>query len=569
MPEISFFDSINRPELKEKITPQSPWAYFSLEAGLPGLSLSGGLGILAGDTYLQAKLAKIPFILVTLLYPVGWETRLDYFYQAEHYFSNNPLEQNFSHALSLQIRANDIDVPLDVFVRREESAMIVGLYDPGLRELYADSTTSQHRMFQEAVLGFGGFKALQKLDYTPRILHLNEAATVFVALASVDALITSGIPFDEALDKVRKQSIFTNHTLLSSAVASFSEEYYERYILVNIYSDPLKKWLRDLLKKKKGTLRRTSIAIRLCANLNGVSKLHSKIATEDIKKEEEGVQFIPVTNGIYLTRWTHQDFLKLYHETQILSEYDCLNNKYLDMVSSWTEDELLSIKKKAKRELVSYLTKRVDQNGNPIHISQHAKFAVWAKRFSGYKRPDMIFANIDRLLRLIQKEDLYILLAGSVHPGDVVQKQQLKSILSAVDANPVLAEKVFYIQRYDIELASYLSKGADIWLNLPEVGKEACGTSWMKAVANLAILISTKDGGVADLPDDSYLQVCEGSYNEEVECLYNHLEKACKILNNPIPWREFVIKQLKESLSVLSAGRMIEDYLNLVYRHKF
>jgi len=77
--------------------------------------------------------------------------------------------------------------------------------------------------------------------------------------------------------------------------------------------------------------------------------------------------------------------------------------------------------------------------------------------------------------------------------------QKLLEVLKLIDNDPVLKERVHYIQDYDEELGRALAIGSDASINIPIVGLEACGTSWEKDVANLKLLISTSDGGVADV----------------------------------------------------------------------
>jgi starch phosphorylase len=128
-----------------------------------------------------------------------------------------------------------------------------------------------------------------------------------------------------------------------------------------------------------------------------------------------------------------------------------------------------------------------------------------------------------------------------------------------------LKERVHYLPDYDEELGLGLSLGANASINTPIVGLEACGTSWMKDIANLGLLISTHDGGVADMPSDNYLTV-EGK-NEEEECknLYKQMEVAAKAWKNDFDLEYWVHRQLIAYLDVISGSRMMRDYLNYLF----
>ena len=64
----SFFERIGRPELKEKLTPKTPWAYFTMELYGSGIRGGGGLGILAADTLEIKKKEGIPSVFITPFY---------------------------------------------------------------------------------------------------------------------------------------------------------------------------------------------------------------------------------------------------------------------------------------------------------------------------------------------------------------------------------------------------------------------------------------------------------------------------------------------------------------------
>ena len=137
--------------------------------------------------------------------------------------------------------------------------------------------------------------------------------------------------------------------------------------------------------------------------------------------------------------------------------------------------------------------------------------------------------------------------------------------LHLIDQHPILRERVHYLPDYDEELGLGLSLGANSSINTPIVGLEACGTSWMKDVANMGLLISTHDGGVADAPAESYLTIDGKTEEQETEELYKQMEVAAKAWQSDSDLEYWVHTQLKAYLGICSGSRMMRDYLNYLF----
>ena len=168
------------------------------------------------------------------------------------------------------------------------------------------------------------------------------------------------------------------------------------------------------------------------------------------------------------------------------------------------------------------------------------------------------------LFRSISHNAHYIL-AGKVHQGDSVMYQRLIDILKLIDKDPVLRERVHYIQDYDEELGRALAVGSDIAINVPMIGLEACGTSWEKDIANLKLLISTSDGGVADVKPIACLEVTGHNYEDEVKSLYVNMYKAATIIGNDTMLLRHIHRQLNAYLPIISGARMLKDYLKFLF----
>ena len=143
---------------------------------------------------------------------------------------------------------------------------------------------------------------------------------------------------------------------------------------------------------------------------------------------------------------------------------------------------------------------------------------------------------------------------------------RLHKLLDIVDQNRVLRERVHYMPDYDEELGRALSIGANASINTPIVGLEACGTSWMKDIANLGLLISTHDGGVADASVDSYINVSGRTEDEEILSLYRGIEEAATAWQNDFDLEYLVKTQLIAYLPIISGTRMLKDYLDYLFQ---
>lgn len=564
--EKHFFDAIGRPDLKEIITPLCPWAYFSMEIGLPNFSFAGGLGILAGDTFLQAAKLDIPFVGVTLFYPTYWNQHVSDFSLTEKFSKTNPEIFNFTKETEILLLVNNDRVYLDVYSKEMNKKKIIALFEPGLAGLYHGDNGSEHRIYQETVLGFGGYIALRKMGFTPSIFHLNESSTVFAAIAHLDDLCANGLDFDKAYDAVRNKTILTNHTLVKDAIAYFPKDFFEHYAFKNIKTEAVKKWINSIFEREGGSLRLTVFALELAGKLNGVSKIHSKIASKSFKRiDGSDIYFSPITNGIYMQRWIYRDLFRLYREKEVADEFDIPNKDFGEKINGLDLKGIFNLKKRAKDDLVGYLRERKDQYNNPVDIPEGVRIGCWAKRFAGYKRPTMIFEDKDRLIQILEKLNMHLIISGDVNLTSQDMRQEVRQVLSIVNEDKRLSQRVHFVQDYDQILAKYLTAGADVWLNTPVVGNEACGTSWMKAIGNLAILISTPDGGVADEDSGAYLKITGANYEEEVESLYKNLERAGEILSDKNQWFEFVKSALKTYLPTISGGRMVKEYLRFIF----
>jgi starch phosphorylase len=206
----------------------------------------------------------------------------------------------------------------------------------------------------------------------------------------------------------------------------------------------------------------------------------------------------------------------------------------------------------------------------------------FARRVAAYKRWDLIFSDLPRLLKMVDDTDrpVQFVFAGKAHPQDPTAKTILQELMS-INHTSNWQNRAVFIQDYDQEVARYLVQGVDVWMNVPRRPMEASGTSGMKAAMNGVLNFSILDGWwiegyngengfvigdlAADVPDDHMDKA-------DAESLYATLENqiipafySAGDTGLPAEW----IRRMKNSIATLtpqfSSDRMVTDYLRNIY----
>ena len=559
-----FYDAVERKHLTKALSPERPYTYWTIELydQKNGIRGGGGLGILAADTRRVAEKMGIPFALITPFYPFEIKQKIENGVIEDEHLAVDYSKYGFKLIDSVNIRCCDGLCKLDVIEKRFNSTRIVAIYEPNFGELYSGMSGSDHRLYQEVALGFGGYAALKLLGLKPAIMQLNEVATFFAALSRMDELVMNGMDFYEAVVYTRKHTLYTNHTLVQAAEAEFSREQFDRYVFPNLKSPAVKKWLSD--KFTNDRLKLSSVTIEIAELRSGVSKLHARVANyRDIAGNR--VKFKAITNGIDMDTWVAPDIMDFYKEVGILDKYNMPTSDYADMVAKVGVGEIRDFKKQGRKILNEVLKNRPDHRGEILQFSDGDFIFDFKRRFVDYKRPDLPFRDLTRLRNILEERGAHYILTGRVHIGDTVMSSKLSSILANISQDEYLRTHVHYIADYDEMLARALSVGSNVAINVPIVGLEACGTSWMKDVANMNILISTHDGGVADASMNSYMNVSGEDENAELDMLYQRMEEAISAWGNDFDLEYNIQKQLRTFLPVISGARMLQDYLDFLF----
>ncbi|MBR3254008.1 glycogen/starch/alpha-glucan phosphorylase [Candidatus Saccharibacteria bacterium] len=559
-----FEAAVERVHLTKAISEERPYTYWTIELydQKNGIRGGGGLGVLAADTRRVAELNSVPFVLITPFYPSEAHQEIADDRVRDTHTTVNYRDFGFRFVDSVYVKCCGNLCKLDVIEKRFRNTRIVSVTEPNFGELYSGMSGSDHRLYQEVSLGFGGYAALKLLGLKPAIMQLNEVATFFAALARLDELASNGMDFYEAVVYTRKHTLYTNHTLVQAAEADFSHEQFERFVYPNLKSPAVKKWIDD--KFEDGRIKLSSVTIEIAELRSGVSKLHARVANyHDIAGNK--VKFKAITNGIDMETWVLPSILNFYKKIGLLDNVDLPTPNFAEKLDALDSDSIRALKREGREVLNKVLAKRRDQNGKALHFTEDDFVFDFKRRFVDYKRPEMPFRDPVRLRSVLEPVGAHYILTGRIHTGDDRMTAKLKSVLDTIAADDYLREHVHYIADYDEELAYGLSVGSNASINIPIVGLEACGTSWEKDIANLGLLISTHDGGVADCSKNNYLSISGNNEEEELEELYIRMNEAIQIWDNDFDLAYTIRQQLEAFLPVISGTRMLKDYLDYLF----
>lgn len=546
----------------------TPLVYFCSEYGITDeLPIyAGGLGVLAGDYVMEAGEQGVPMIAIGLLYQNG----PDLYHDPIDTQTQEPIKQKSPEELGfLQVRKEDSTEPLLLNLEIEDRVVYLRVWEKAfesvrlfLLDCNFDANQEDDRnlfeslyphdreqqMIHDVALSVCGVKLLRKLKVTPSIYHLNEGHTALVPLALAAEYLhdnAGGIQLIDALDNIRPQIVASKHTILPGSGLYFTKDQLKKVLGAYLARHKVALedfWQMGLRQHDPEYFSTTRFLINTAIRANGVSITHTLFE----KRRYPTSQLIPITNGIHKHRWISPRFPE-------------------QGIGQLSDEELWHIHQQNKTDLANFIQKTTG-----AALNQDSLTVVWARRLAGYKRPSVIFSDIKRLKKIVSdtKQPTTIIIAGRASKADEVGikfVQEMHKYISEED----LTNRVIYIPAYSLADAEYLTRGADVWLNTPEKGKEACGTSGMKAGINGALQFTVSDGWVAEVDMTDKGWVLSGS---EVTELYDILEQEVAPLfykrnerGVPSDW----VMRMRNIITTVennyTATRMLEEYLNRLY----
>jgi starch phosphorylase len=581
---LKFITYIGQQETSERLNPRNPAICISPEYALPGLGFDGGLGVLMRCYFLQNVDLGKPAIFFGGRYSHRKRQTLvfrDGYYQQDIVRDPLPKPEDIGMKLTDNLHVELIDptgsrINVNVYEYPIKNTYTRLLLLDLSGEVYPDEPSSDARLWNDLVLGFGPSQIIKQLKdqnsiEDPAYYLYNESQTTIGALATLDNLVMEYGDNDDsyktALRKVRHESMLTNHTLVPAAEACFTSDQCERYIMSNFKSDVVKRELRAFIRVRGGQLRLLDLALYLASKYNAVSMDHAKRATRNFRKQYgtlyygNRIEFTGITNGIYEKGWNSR-MVAVLEKHNVIDTFGLpVAQSCQENIDTITTDELVENKNTAVNELRRFLNEggRTDQFGNRITIPEDAIIIGDARRVTDYKRRWMLFQNPERLKKYLQDHPrAYFFLSGKAHPADRPAQQQLEYILNTIAGNELFKKRIFYLPDWDPVLATKLIPACSLWLNTPRVGEEACGTSGMKAGLGGALCVSTKDGFFAELPPEVYYAI-EGDTNSEAEysSYYTQMENATNDVQDIEKWAQRVkVFWKSDFLKIASGARM-------------
>jgi glycogen phosphorylase len=407
------------------------------------------------------------------------------------------------------------------------------------------------------VLGIGGAMMLQALGFTIRTYHLNEghAALLTLHLLRHFRKAPEDVAPGESLYEhmhVREQCVFTTHTPVDSAFDRYPYPLVQRILGDYVEIDELKRL------GGQDRLNMTRLALNLSGYVNGVSERHAQTANHIFP----GYHVRAITNGVHAPTWTHKSFSRLYqssfpnwaHEPEVLARADQL-----------ADDLVWKAHHEARKELAALVK---DQTG--VAVRDEVPLIGFARRMTAYKRPDLLFADIDRLLAIGRVRPFQVVFAGLAHPHDDVGKHlvaRLNELIRQVSNSIPMA----FLPDYDMRIAASLVAGVDIWLNTPRPPLEASGTSGMKAALNGVLNMSVLDGWWVEAHIEGVTGWAIGKGAADVEMhaddLYDKLARiVLPLYYDDRPRWIFMMKQSISKIgSYFNSQRMMRRYATEAY----
>lgn len=551
-------------------------AYFSMEIALRNEipTYAGGLGVLAGDTLHSATDLSLPMVAVSLISRAGFflQTLDSQGRQLEQEANWNP--GRWAQALDAKIAVNieDRKVWIRAWLYVLEGHMggrqPVLLLDTDLDENGSDDRQITHHLYggdsiyrlkQEIVLGLGGARLLQALGFTIRHYHMNEGHSALLGLElmrrfsySADDLRPGESPYD--FPRVREMCSFTTHTPVEAGHDRFDYDLIRR-VLDNGFDI-------ETIKRLAGedTLNMTRLALNLSEYVNGVARKHAEVSNAMFP----GYRVHAITNGVHPYTWTSEGFRRVYdhylpgwcHEPQLLIRADCCI----------PDDAILQAHVLAKQRLIDEV-----QALSGITLQPQMPIFGFARRMTAYKRPDMLFSDLERLRAIARKYPFQIVLAGKAHPKDQNGKQLIEQLYTyARDLAGAIT--VVYLPDYDLSLAQTLTAGADVWLNTPLPPLEASGTSGMKAAFNGVPNLSVLDGwwieGCIEGLTGWAIGDAAGIADGNAAMLYDKMENVVLPLyygQNDGGWIKVMKGAISKNASYFNSHRMMRRYATEAY----
>ena len=529
-------------------------AYFSMEFAIhqPLKIYSGGLGFLSGSHLRSAYELKQNLIGIGILWKQGY---YDQARNADQTLNVVWIDKIYNFledtGMMYQIPIHDHQVWVKVWYLNPKTFNTAPLFllSTDVPENDYVSQTITNRLYdgniatkiaQFILLGIGGAKLIDELNFNPDLYHLNEAH----AVSSVFYLFKK---FGNK-EEIKKRLVFTTHT--PEEAGNEKHDIFLCEKMSYFYGMPLDK-VRELTGMTDDLFNHSLAALRFAHLANGVSQLHGEVSRQMWKKYEGICEIKSITNAQNWHYWADKQLYRAKEEGN----------------DSWFDDRKKYLKKRAF-EIVADQTGKI-MNPNVLTI-------VWARRFAGYKRAELLTRDHTRFEALLNNEKypIQIIWAGKPYPLDFPAITDFNHLVHLSKQY----KNVAVCTGYELTLSKRLKQSADVWLNNPRVPREASGTSGMTAAMNGAVNLSTNDGWICEFinnGNNGFVVPPADYMNMHVEEQDNYdLNKLYEILENEIlpiydheydPVRQIMKNEMRDVQFAFDSNRMANEYYEILY----
>lgn len=532
-------------------------AYFSMEFAIDQAlkTYSGGLGFLAGSHMRSAFDEQQNLIGIGVLWKYG------YYDQTRH--ADNSMTAQFREKMYSFLQDTGVRFTIGIsgrpvwvqvyyldpkhfntvpmfFLTTDVNGNDIEARSISYRLYDADSSL---KVSQCMLLGLGGAKFLDQINYQPDVYHLNEAHAVSAAFHLYQTLGSA--------EAVRQRMVFTTHTPEEAGNEKHDIGFLNK---LGFFGELSLDTVREITGINDFIFNHSLAALRLSRKANGVSKLHGEVSRKMWGSYPTICEITHVTNAQNSGYWTDSQL-----ETARLSG----------------DIKAISARKKAlKQPLFNIVADQVGKLFDPNVLTM-----VWARRFAAYKRPDLLTHDGERFRRLMNNRDypLQMVWAGKPYPFDEGAVRTFNHLYYLSHLYPRMA----VLTGHELALSKALKDGADLWLNTPIVPREASGTSGMTAAMNGSINVSTNDGWIcefekADGPDqNSFIVSLAGTPDRpegnpdahDREHLFQLLEEDILPMyyDRPADWQALQLRSMNDVNAYFTSARMVREYYEKVY----
>lgn len=532
-------------------------AYFSMEFAIDqALKIySGGLGFLAGSHMRSVYNLKQDTVGIGILWKFG------YYDQARNHDQTlNPvwIKKMYSFledtGIKFQIDIHDAPVWVKVMYLNPETFKTAPIFllSTDVPENDHVSKTICHRLYdanestklaQYILLGKGGAKLLDELNLEREVYHLNEAHGLPAAFYLLKK-------FGGDLEKVRERLVFTTHTPEEAGNEKHNVHFCHQ---MSYFSGLSLEEVKKIEGQDNDQFNHSLCALRMARIANGVSQLHGVVSNEMWGKYPGICEIKAITNA--------QDF------------------KY------WADKKLYNAREEREDEEFDFRKKHLKKRAFRIVADQCGKLfdpkvftMVWARRFAGYKRADLLLQDKERFRKLLEnkKYPVQIIFAGKPYPVDYAAISTFNNLVEESKNHKNMA----VLTGYELSLSKSLKQGSDVWLNNPRVPREASGTSGMTAAMNASVNLSTDDGWIPEfakngvnsfvVPKADYANMSVFDVdNYDMNQLYDILENQILPMyyDRPDEWRRVVKNAMDDVKEQFNSDRMADEYYKIMYNN--